>query len=217
MPSVTGKVYNHSKRMRRSAPCWMALQPNCGGSSVSPQKPDCVSSPDRRQPRNYGCEQPGSAKLAGLFLLKHRATRHLATDAFSGRAGNWARDLRKRMGGWRRSNGARREPNGEQPVRPLWERSPAPSPLPAGAASSLSYLTKAATISTSSATSFSFGLSEAVSCFQEAAGATPVCGLHGSIAAVASRASGQAPRHLCQPLCRQGTIPTRRSLIDRCR
>jgi hypothetical protein len=42
---------------------------------------------------------PVSAKLAGLFLLKHAETRHLATGAFTGRAGKWAASLRKRMGG----------------------------------------------------------------------------------------------------------------------
>ena len=34
-PSVTGKVYNHSKRMKESAPCSTASQPNYGGLSAS--------------------------------------------------------------------------------------------------------------------------------------------------------------------------------------
>jgi hypothetical protein len=36
---------------------------------------------------------PVSAKLAGLCLLKHRETRHLAADAFVGRAGGNGRVL----------------------------------------------------------------------------------------------------------------------------
>ena len=32
VPSVTGKVYNHSKRVKESVPCSMASQLSCGGS-----------------------------------------------------------------------------------------------------------------------------------------------------------------------------------------
>ena len=45
VPSVTGKVYNHSKRMKEKRACWMALQPSCGGSLVSrrnTEKSQCV-------------------------------------------------------------------------------------------------------------------------------------------------------------------------------
>jgi hypothetical protein len=35
VPSVTGRVYNHSKRMKESARCWTGSQSSCGGSLAS--------------------------------------------------------------------------------------------------------------------------------------------------------------------------------------
>ena len=62
MPSVTGKVYNHSKRMKEKRAVLDGVAGDCGGLSVSPQKPDCVWSPDRRQSRNADVSRPVSAK-----------------------------------------------------------------------------------------------------------------------------------------------------------
>lgn len=36
VPTVTGKVYSHGDRMKKSGPCWTASRPSCGGSSASP-------------------------------------------------------------------------------------------------------------------------------------------------------------------------------------
>ena len=73
VPSVTGKVYNHSKRMkekravldgvaaelRRIIGSW----PDTGGNRTASWSPD-----QRQSPQING--SPVSAKLAGLFLLK---------------------------------------------------------------------------------------------------------------------------------------------------
>ena len=49
VPSVTGKVYNHSKRMKeKRAVLDGVARPSCGGSSARPQKPNWVWSPDYR-------------------------------------------------------------------------------------------------------------------------------------------------------------------------
>ncbi len=85
MPSVTGKVYNHSKRMkekravldgvaaelRRIIGSWPAANRTASGRLIN------------ANPAIAECESPVSAKLAGLFLLKHRETRHLAADALA--------------------------------------------------------------------------------------------------------------------------------------
>ena len=39
---VTGKVYNHSKRMKEKRAVWTLWQPSCAGSSASPQRPNYV-------------------------------------------------------------------------------------------------------------------------------------------------------------------------------
>ena len=91
VPSVTGKVYNHSKRMKREARGAGRRRSRAAADHRrARRKPDCGSPPDQRQSRNLrDLSSPVSAKLAGLFLLKYRETRHLAADAFGVLPGVW--------------------------------------------------------------------------------------------------------------------------------
>ena len=59
VPSVTGKVYNHSKRMKekRAVLDGVAAELRRIIGKSSPQKPNCGLSPDQYQSRNCGGEQ----------------------------------------------------------------------------------------------------------------------------------------------------------------
>ena len=78
VPSVTGKVYNLSKRMKEKRECSTALLPSFGASSANRQDPGCGSLRHRSSPTPF----------AGAVLSKHAETRHSATSGLAGLAGN---------------------------------------------------------------------------------------------------------------------------------
>ena len=80
MPSVTGKVYNHSKRMKEKRAVLdgvaAELRRIIGKPAVKTVEwIRCGSPPDQRQSRNCGCEQPGQREAGRAFSFG-RAFRH---------------------------------------------------------------------------------------------------------------------------------------------
>ena len=90
MPTVTGKVYNHSKRMKEKRAVLDGVAAELRRIIGWPAETGRLS---RLIPAIADERSLVIAKLTGLPLLKHAATRHLARGAFTGRAGKWAEVL----------------------------------------------------------------------------------------------------------------------------